>query len=58
MRALVVLMLFAGLRIGETVPLDIDDVTIRSGKGDAREVRYVGGGQQRVHTLSRVRRLR
>jgi integrase/recombinase XerC len=47
-RALVVLMLFAGLRIGETVALDIDDVTIstrkglvviRSGKGDAyREV--------------------
>jgi integrase/recombinase XerC len=47
-RALVVLMLFAGLRIGETVALDVDDVTtsarkgtatIRSGKGDAyREV--------------------
>jgi len=47
-RALVVLMLFAGLRIGETVALDSDDVTIsarkgvvviRSGKGDAyREV--------------------
>lgn len=41
-------MLFAGLRIGETVALDVDDVTIstrkglvviRSGKGDAyREV--------------------
>ncbi len=47
-RALVVLMLFAGLRIGETVALDVNDVTIssrkgivtiRSGKGDAyREV--------------------
>ena len=47
-RALVVLMLFAGLRIGETVALDVDDVTIsarkgivtiRAGKGDAyREV--------------------
>ena len=47
-RALVVLMLFAGLRIGETVALQIDDVSIstrkgrvviRSGKGDAyREV--------------------
>ena len=47
-RALVVLMLFAGLRIGESVALDVDDVTIsarkgvvtiRSGKGDAyREV--------------------
>jgi len=46
--ALVVLMLFAGLRIGEVVALDVDDVTIstrkgmvviRSGKGDAyREV--------------------
>ena len=47
-RALVVLMLYGGLRIGETVALDVDDVTtsarkgtvtIRSGKGDAyREV--------------------
>lgn len=47
-RALVVLMLFAGLRIGETLALNVDDVTvstrkglvvIRSGKGDAyREV--------------------
>ncbi len=47
-RALVVLMLFAGLRIGETVALAADDVSIstrkgrvviRSGKGDAyREV--------------------
>jgi site-specific recombinase XerC len=47
-RALVVLMVFAGLRIGETVALDVEDVAIatrkgvvvvRSGKGDAyREV--------------------
>jgi len=47
-RALVVLMSFAGLRIGETVALDVEDVAIatrkglvvvRSGKGDAyREV--------------------
>ncbi len=32
-RALVVLMLFAGLRIGETVALDADDVTISTRKG-------------------------
>ena len=47
-RALVVLMSFAGLRIGETVALDVEDVAIatrkgvvvvRSGKGDSyREV--------------------
>jgi site-specific recombinase XerC len=46
-RALVLLMSFAGLRIGETVALDVEDVAIatrkgvvvRSGKGDAyREV--------------------
>jgi site-specific recombinase XerC len=64
-RALVVRMLFAGLRIGETVALDVEDVTIsarkgvvtiRSGKGDAyREVALTRSSARSSRNGSSVR---